>query len=403
MEYKNKKHIAILIDDYFPDSTKVAAKMMHELACEFLSRGYHVTVFTPKQMKESSQIILLDGVEVFQFKLGPIKNCAFVKRAINETLLSFSAQKNARVFCKSKKFDLIVNYSPSIFWGHFARYLKNMNNAKIYLILRDFFPQWIIDNGMIKKGSWIEKYFRFFERLNYNSSDKVGIQSPANIAFFKSHHGNKYPLSLLYNWANNEIPLGNYSLKKKYGLQDKVVFFYGGNIGTAQDMDNILRLAKKLENHVNAHFLFVGEGDEVPLVLSAINESKAENITYIKSISQEEFKLLLKEIDVGLFTLNKHHKSHNFPGKILGYMVNNVPILGSVNQGNDLEETIHEYDAGFVTTNGDDEQLYENALSLLFDEKLRIRMGLNAQKLYHAKFTVAAAADEILSILETEG
>ncbi|WP_160317817.1 glycosyltransferase, partial [Erwinia billingiae] len=139
--------------------------------------------------------------------------------------------------------------------------------------------------------------------------------------------------------ANNEIPLGNYSLKKKYGLQDKVVFFYGGNIGTAQDMDNILRLAKKIENHVNAHFLFVGEGDEVPLVLSAINESKAENITYIKSISQEEFKLLLKEIDVGLFTLNKHHKSHNFPGKILGYMVNNVPILGSVNQGNDLEET----------------------------------------------------------------
>lgn len=403
MEFKNKKRIAILIDDYFPDSTKVAAKMMHELACEFLSRGYLVTVFTPKQMKQNCQITFLDGIEICQFKLGPIKNCAFVKRAINETLLSFSAQKNARMFCKSRKFDLIINYSPSIFWGYFARYLMNLNNAKTYLILRDFFPQWIIDNGMIKKGSWIEKYFRFFERLNYKSSDRIGIQSPANITFFKSQYENKYPVSLLYNWASNVIPFGNYLFKEKYGLQDKIVFFYGGNIGKAQDMDNVLRLAKKLENHVDAHFLFVGEGDEVPLILSAINDSKAKNITYIKSIPQEDFKLLLKEIDVGLFTLNKHHKSHNFPGKILGYMINNVPILGSVNEGNDLEETIHQYGAGLVTTNGDDEQLYDNAMSLLLDEKLRISMGLNAQKLYYAKFTVAAAADEILSILEIEG
>ena len=399
MEIENKKNLAILIDDYFPDSTKVAAKMMHELASEFVSRGYNVTVFTPKVMKDKMRVVLLDGVEVCQFKLGPVKNCSFIKRGINESLLSYAAKKFTRPLYENRSFDLIINYSPSIFWGGFAGYLKKKNKCKSYLILRDFFPQWIIDNGMINKNSPVAMYFRRFEKINYNTADVIGIQSPANVGFFKKIHHDNYKTSLLYNWANNIIPEKSYNLRGKLGLQDKVIFFYGGNIGTAQDMGNILRLAKKLANHSSAHFLFVGEGDEVPLILQETEVNKVKNITYIKSIPQDEFKSLLKEIDIGLFTLNKHHKSHNFPGKILGYMVNKIPILGSVNSGNDLKDTIEHYKAGLVTINGDDEQFLINALSMLENKDLRTAMGENAEVLYHAKFTVAAAADEILSIL----
>lgn len=403
MEIKTKKNIAILIDDYFPESTKVAAKMMHELACELYNRGYQVTVFTPKVMKEPFRILSLDGIEVFQFKLGKIKNCSFIKRGINEALLPYKAIKYAGEFCKSKDFDLVINYSPTIFFGPFVNFIKKNSRAKSYLILRDFFPQWIIDNGMIKENSLIARFFRFVENYNYRTADVIGIQSPANISFFQQIHREVYKTRLLYNWADNLLPEGHCSLRDKYNLHGKVIFFYGGNIGTAQDMQNVLRLAKKLESFSDAHFLFVGDGDEVDLVEKAMTDSETKNITYLKSVPQEEFKLFLKEIDVGLFTLNKHHKSHNFPGKILGYMINKIPILGSVNVGNDLKETIEEYSAGYISINGDDEQFYKNALSILESKELRSTMGLNAEKLYHSKFTVVAAVDEILSILEIKG
>ncbi|MFS1583995.1 MAG: hypothetical protein ACL7AY_15395 [Candidatus Arsenophonus phytopathogenicus] len=39
-----EKSIILLVDDYIPYSTKIAAKMMHELACELVQRGYKVTV-----------------------------------------------------------------------------------------------------------------------------------------------------------------------------------------------------------------------------------------------------------------------------------------------------------------------------------------------------------------------
>ena len=57
--------ICLIVDDYMPNSIKVAAKMMHELACEFISKGHEVTVLTPDPTIELVlDIINLDGVKV---------------------------------------------------------------------------------------------------------------------------------------------------------------------------------------------------------------------------------------------------------------------------------------------------------------------------------------------------
>lgn len=394
------KNVLLLIDDYIPDSTKVAAKMMHELACELIERGNRVTVVTPSVAIEKMIMKeFVDGVEIIRFRLGKIKNCGFIKRAINETILPFNASKFTMRTLSERHYDLIVNYSPSIFWGRFALQLKKKFSCPCYLILRDFFPQWVIDNGMIKSSSLVAKYFRYIERLNYQSADAIGIQSLANIKFFKQCFGDEYQTRLLYNWASPNIGNETVSFKKKLGIEDKILFFYGGNIGKAQDMANLVRLAQRLQNKPQAHFVFLGNGDEVDLVKEMIIKNNVSNLTLLPSVSQKEFKSILKEVDVGLFSLSRDHESHNFPGKILGYMVNKIPILGSVNMGNDLQAIISEYDAGLVTVNGEDDLLVKNALSLLENPALRRQSGMNAGRLLHARFTVASAADEILSIL----
>ncbi len=392
------KRIAVFIDDYLPDSTKVAAKMMHELSSEFVHRGYQVDVFTPEaSMAQSFVLSQLDGVNVYRFKSGEIKNTSLIKRGINEVLLSFRAWFYLRNTFKNNKYDLIVNYSPTIFWSCIVFFLKKKNNAFSYLILRDFFPQWIIDNKIIAKNSFVAHFFRFFEKLNYKSSDVIGIQSPNNISFFKSQCGDKYKISLLYNWAKleNEKYFGE-SYREKLNLEDKIIFLYGGNIGKAQDMSNLIRLALRVKQKENVHFLFVGQGDEVNLIKENIIEHNLSNITYLPPISQNEFKKLLTEVDIGLFTLCKSHQSHNFPGKLLGYMVNEIPILGSINPGNDLREIIDEFNAGFISVNGDDDILYENAIKLIDDPLLRNEMGKNAKLLLIDKFTVESAVNNIL-------
>ena len=388
--------ICLIVDDYMPHSIKVAAKMMHELACEFVKQGHEVSVLTPDATVSSLSVDNLDGVKVCRFHSGEIKNAGKVKRAINETLLSWNAWKNSKDFIKNNPHDLIVCYSPTIFFGPLVYMLKKKWKAKSYLVLRDFFPQWVIDNKILKKHSPITYYFKFFERINYAVADTIGVMSEKNLEWFEQYYQSNTPLEVLHNWANlQKFGKKSNKYRQELGLEDKVVFFYGGNLGHAQDMMNIVRLAKNMKNEKQAHFVLVGAGDEYEPIDESIKKQNMKNITLLPSVDQEEYKLMLAEFDIGLFTLNKNHKTHNFPGKLLGYMVQDMPILGSVNPDNDLKAILEEYQAGLVTVNGEDELFYENAKKLL-NKDLRIKIGINAKKLLIDKFSVESATKQVV-------
>ncbi len=140
--------LALIIDDYLPHSTRVAAKMFHELAVQLVSTGHQVTVITPSEgQNESLTKDTLDGVDIWRFSSGPIKDISKVKRAINETLLSTRAWRAISNEVKQDTFDGVVYYSPSIFFGSLVSKIKRRCNCKSYLVLRDLFPQWVIDAG----------------------------------------------------------------------------------------------------------------------------------------------------------------------------------------------------------------------------------------------------------------
>ncbi len=378
-----------------PHSIKVAAKMMHELACEFIKQGYEVSVITPDNTISSLSVEKLDGVNIYRFHSGEIKNVGKVKRAINETLLSWNAWKNSKDVLKNNPHDLIIYYSPTIFFGPFIYMLKKQWNVKSYLVLRDFFPQWTIDNKILKKHSLITYYFKIFERINYAVADTIGVMSEKNLEWFSNYYKTEKPLEVLYNWADLQMFEKEHDrYRKELGLEDKVVFFYGGNLGHAQDMMNIVRLAVNMKDEKQAHFVLVGAGDEYELIQDNIENKDMENITLLPSVNQKEFKQMLSEFDIGLFTLNKKHITHNFPGKLLGYMVQEMPILGSINPDNDLKNVLEEFEAGLVTVNGEDQLFYENAKKLL-DDTFRLQMGKNAKRLLMDKFSVLSAVEQI--------
>ena len=389
--------ILLLVDDYLPHSTKIGAKMMHELAVELVEQNHNVSVATPDHRTSSKYVLdIFDKVEVYRFKCPNVKDESKLKRAINESLLSFYAWKNLKIFFAENKFDLIIYYSPSIFFGPLVRKLKKKWNAKSYLILRDIFPQWVIDHGMIKEKSPIAAYFRKFEKLNYKAADKIGLQSPKNKEWFNLKFNLDHKTEVLYNWSN-ESPIDNLpnTYRIKLGLKNKLVFFYGGNMGEAQDMMNLVRLAQNLSINDNVHFVFAGSGNEVELIKSSISENSMNNLTLLEPVDQETYRKMLSEFDIGLFSLHRDHSTHNFPGKLLGYMAQSLPILGSVNPNNDIVDVIQSANAGFVSINGEDDVLLENAKRLL-NMKIREQQGDNSYALLKNKFSVEVAVAKII-------
>ena len=284
--------IAIIGDDSLPHSTLAHAKMLHELASYYKRNGHNPVIITPGIADQRTKLIIdeIDNIAYWRFRSGILRGKGNLNRAINETLLSLNAWFAVRNKIKQQKFDGVIYYSPSIFFGSLARFIKNSCQCNAYLILRDMFPQWAVDEGIIKQGSLIEKYFRFFARLNYSSADTIGLMSPKNLHLFEKYNGDKYNTEVLYNWADKDaFPEKSqvFGLRKQFNLANKVIFFYGGNIGLAQDMENLLRLAEAMKTVENAHFIFLGQGDQVDLVMQTIKAKMLLNCSFLPSIRRQ--------------------------------------------------------------------------------------------------------------------
>jgi glycosyltransferase involved in cell wall biosynthesis len=390
--------ILLLVVYYLP-STSSAAKLINDLAVEFADRGHEVTVATPDHTSEKEvQCSYEEDIRVVRIKTGEIKNVPRILRGYREVSLSRILWKKAEDFFRDNRFDLIIYYSPTIFFGPLVNRLKRLSGCTAYLVLRDIFPQWAVDSGMLRKGP-LYWFFKYFEKINYDAADVIGIQSPANRLYFTERAlDKKYRIEILYNWMSLDEEYGPPNFfREKYDLKEKVIFFYGGNVGIAQDMDNIVRIAMRLKDIPEAHFLLVGEGSEVSRLTKEIERLNIRNISIKPALEQKEYMELIADVDVGLISLDRKLKTHNFPGKMLGYMFHAKPILASINPGNDLEDILIMHDAGMVCHNGEDNDFYDKALRLIRDPDMRVRMGINGRNLMESTFSVSRAASQILS------
>jgi O26-antigen biosynthesis N-acetyl-L-fucosamine transferase len=396
--------ILILVDCYYP-STKSSAKLVHDLAVELVRRGNQAMVLTPSEtiageLEERTE----DSVTVVRVKTGPMKGVNYIIRAANEMCLSARIWRSAKAFLRQNPCDLIVFYSPTIFFGPLVRKLKTLWKCPAYLILRDIFPFWAVDAGVLKKGP----IFHFFRRVaaqQYRIADVIAVQSPANLHFFATTFSREnFHLKVLFNWtALQEAPRQRTNYRESLGWKDKIVFLYGGNIGVAQDIDNILRLAARLALRPDIRFLLVGEGSEMRRLKKSIESSHARNLQLLPTMSQAEYLSMVSEFDVGLISLDARLASHNVPGKLLSYLYWGMPVLASVNPGNDLFALLQESAGGLCFENGDDTNLALAALRLADDAKLRAAIGRNARRLLEQTFSVQHAVSQIFTHLHETG
>jgi len=391
--------ILVLVDCYYP-SIKSGAKLIHDLAVELSCRGHHTVVLTPSdEIPQRFQICTEDGVTVARVKTPSIKGTRKIHRALSELQLSSRIWHAAESFLRQNPCDLILFYSPTIFFGGIVRKLKKLWQCPAYLILRDIFPDWAADAGVLRKGL-IYHFFRRIAVEQYRIADVIGVQSPANFDHFaRAFPREKFELKVLFNWTDLKADLAQTNHRERLGLNEKIVFLYGGNMGVAQDMDNILRLAARLLPRQDIRILLVGEGSEMPRLIKTIERDRLTNVQIVPGLSQEDYLSLVSEFDVGLVSLDGRLKTQNVPGKLLSYLHWGLPVLASVNPGNDLFDLLHESHAGLCVPNGEDEQLYRAALQLADDANLRNSMKINARRLLEQRFSVGSAVDHIFEHL----
>ncbi len=389
-----------LIADAYPPLRSSGAVQLRDLSQEFVRQGHEMTVIVPSAHIDSPWALeVLEGVQVLRVKAMQTRDTGYVQRTLAELALSYFVRKGLQASpLRDTKWDAVLWYSPTIFFGRAVGWLKKKSACPSYLIIRDIFPEWAVDLGLMSRGP-VYRFFKFFERLQYEAADTIGVQSQSGLPYFsewEKRAGRR--LEVLQNWLAPAKSVGCSISIAEGPLAGRKIFVYAGNMGTAQGMDMVLGLAERMHCRDDIGFLLVGRGSDVVRLKQLASEKALSNVVFHDEIEPKEVPGLLTQCHVGLVMLDPRHKTHNVPGKFLTYMQVGLPVLARINDGNDLAKLIADEAVGRAYIGHSEDDFHKLAAELC-ESRDRERMSINARALSDRLYSSRAAVEQIVSAL----
>ena len=387
----------VIIGDTFPPMRTSGAVMLKDLADEYVAQGDGVTVIIPSDFQDEPVVEKNNGnLKIFYVKAFKTKDIGYLRRTLAEFFNPFFMW--ARLI-RFKPFlmdtvELVVWYSPSIFWGPLVKRIKKRWGCRSYLILRDIFPDWAVDLGLLSKANPVLYFFSQVARYQYQQADAIGVQSPKNQDYLiKKIPQLKTKVRVLWNWMREDGDQKKCSIRvSETSLSGKKVFVYAGNIGVAQGINVFLKIIQAFNGKEKIGFLFVGRGSEMSRLKEMVSKAKLENVLFYPEIPAEQINDLYAQCDAGMIVLDERHKTHNIPGKFVSYMYAGLPVFGVVNFGNDLVQIARNNVLGYIADSSEITDLSAAAdlfiKNLLIDSKVRDRCKDFGRKVFNSKYAV---------------
>lgn len=391
-----------LISDVYPPQRSSGAVQLRDLSIEFARQGHAITVMIASPGLLSPWTLEdIEGVQILRLRAPATRDMGHVRRAIGELLMPFAMLWNLRRSpLKDVRLDAVVWYSPTIFLGPLAGFLKWRSRCKSYLIIRDIFPEWALDMGLLRRGP-VYTFFKAVARYQYSVADVIGVQSQGNQAYFVDWLRKKIGrrIEVLHNWLADR-PAKECSIQiSQTTLHGRKIFVYAGNMGVAQGIDALLLLAAALRESPEVGFVFVGRGTEFERMQSAIQDQGLNNTLLFDEIDPDEIPALYAQCHIGMVALDPRHKTHNIPGKFLSYMLAGLPVLANVNSGNDLVKLIESEGVGRVCTEASTAALKlcaEDLLKMLGDN---VEVRTSCQALAARLFSPQSAVAQVVAAI----
>ena len=382
------------------------AVQLRDLTREFVRQGHELTVILPSDELDANwNLSDYHGAQILRLQAPRTKDVGYVRRTLGEWAMPYAMKRNLKKSpLTSERWDGVVWYSPSIFHAPLVLALKRKSGCKGYLIIRDIFPEWALDLGLMRRGL-AYAFFKFIARRQYETADIIGVQSPGNLAYFKTlrQKGRGRQLEVLQNWLAPPTKSSCPIQIEDTPLAGRKVFVYAGNMGVAQGLDIVIELATRMRDREDVGFLFVGRGSEAERLQEKAKALELDNVAFRSEIDPDAIPGLYSQCAVGIVSLDKRHKSHNIPGKFLTYMQNGLPTLAIVNSGNDLAKLIREEDVGDACETYEIRELVELANTLVRRIEQNDPFSERCVRLFERQFSVSQTVKQIVAALKRAG
>lgn len=375
-EITNKKRLLIYAHYYIPD-TASTGQILRELA-EGMKDKFDITVIcvVPSYLgtiedKYKTQKFYheeINGIKVLRIRVPEFSKTS--KKSRIKNILGYFFGAMSATF-KVGKQDYVFSISqPPILGGLLGVWGKWVKHAKYIYNIQDFNPEQVMAVGY-SKNKFVFKVMMWLDKFSCKRSNLVITVGRDLIDTLNGRFKKNPPKSVMINnWIDEKeiypLPSDNekvLAFKQKYGLENKFVIMYSGNIGLYYDLENLLKVIEKFPPNTTAAngqevaFAFVGAGSVLDKLVIYAKNHEMSNVYFIPYQEKEDLIYSLNAGDVHFCVNAKGIKGVSCPSKYYGLAACAKPIIGVLEEGSEVRCLIEETHGGFCSEPEDYEHL----------------------------------------------
>ena len=215
-------------------------------------------------------------------------------------------------------------------------------------------------------------------------------------------------VALVPNWAPRELqaiaPAAAVAAQRgQWGLGDKFIVAYSGNLGRVHEFDTVLGAAEILQSHPDIVFLVIGTGPRLAGIRAGARKKKLTNLRFLPAEPRANLAVALTAADVQLVTLQPAFAGLVYPSKLAGALAAGRPVLFVGPPDGEIARFLRQEACGAAVAPAEAARLAETLLRWQADPGLRLQLQHGARVAYEKHFTLQGAVHQWEAILARTG
>lgn len=380
-----------------------------EFARHLVSQGHQVTIVASNLVYKTGKPVIpgaglvaeqeFDGVRVLRAYTFPSLHRSFVWRVVAFLSFMFASVVAA---LRAGPVDLVMGTSPPIFQAVSAWVVALVRRRPFLLEVRDLWPAFAIDMGVLKNPILI-RLSLWLEAFLYARANHLLVNSPAYKKYMIDRGIAPGRVTLIPNGVDPEMfdpRASGAAVRASLALGDEFVVTYAGALGMANDLQVLLQAAHLLRERAGLRFLIVGDGKEREALEARARELDLPNVVFVGPRPKSEMGAILAASDLCVAILKDIPMFRTtYPNKVFDYMAAGRPTLLAIDGV--IREVVEASGGGVFVPPGRPQALAE-AIARLADDPASARaMGAAARRYVVQHFNRAHHAGQFADLAQS--
>jgi glycosyltransferase involved in cell wall biosynthesis len=338
-----------------------------------------------------------DGIRILRASTYSAFHASYLSRVAS--FLSFMVSSIAAGAGVGKP-DVVMGTTPPIFQAVSAWVLSVVHQRPFLLEVRDLWPEFAIDIGLLKSPVliWLA---RNLEGFLYARANYLLVNSPAYRDYLIERGVKKEKISFIPNGVDPSMfdPRSHADdIRGEYALQGKYVVTYAGAIGMANDLDVLIDAAVAIRNRSDIQVLIVGDGKERKRLQEKAANLGLGNVTFTGAVPKSQMPRILAASDACVAILRDIKMfTTTYPNKVFDYMAAGRPTILAIDGV--IREVVDAAKAGIFVPPGNAAMLAET-ITYCADHPAEAKaMGENARSYVEIHFNRNDHGNQLMKLI----